>query len=246
LLTNALVSRRLAQSLGRQRLTGMKDHIIVVGLGAVGSKVALDLHDAGYEVAVIDDGNGERFFPQMKAVGVPVLVGDATLPETQADAGVSRAAGVAVLTSNDLVNIETGLAVRDVTGDKPIPIVLRVFGRSLARVVGEVLSAGVTRSIAELAAPWFVGAALGLEVIGTFYVGSTPFMAARIWVRGGGGLDGMSMQDLGTSTRVVAIQRAGDPSRLEHPVRRDTVFRAGDSAFLVGQYEDLVDLLRRA
>ncbi len=246
LLTNALVSRRLAQSLGRQRLTGMKDHIVVVGLGAVGSKVALDLHDAGYEVAVIDDGNGERFFPQMKAAGVPVLVGDATLPETQADAGVSRAAGVAVLTSNDLVNIETGLAVRDVRGDEPIPIVLRVFGRSLARVVGEVLSAGATRSIAELAAPWFVGAALGLEVIGTFYVGSTPFMAARISVRHGGGLDGMSMQDLGTSTRVVAIQRSKDSGRLEHPVRRDTVFHAGDSAFLVGQYEDLVDLLRRA
>jgi Trk K+ transport system NAD-binding subunit len=244
LLTNALVSRRLAQSLGKQRLTGMKDHIIVVGLGSVGSEVALDLHEAGYEVAVIDDGKGQRFVPQMKAAGIPVLIGDATLPETQADAGVGRAAGVAVLTSNDLVNIETGLAVRDVVGDQSIPIVLRVFGRGLARVVGDVLSAGVTRSIAELAAPWFVGAALGLDVIGTFYVGAAPFMAARIMVHAGGGLDGLRMQDLGTSTRVVAISRAG--GALEHPVRRDTHFAAGDSAYLVGQYDDLVDLLRRA
>jgi len=54
------------------------------------------------------------------------------------------------------------------------------------------------------------------------------------------------MQDLGTSTRVVAIQRGSDATRVEYPVRRDTVFNAGDSAFLVGQYEDLVDLLRRA
>ncbi len=243
LLTNALVSRRLAQSLGRQRLTGMKDHIVVVGLGGVGSKVALDLHDAGYEVAVIDDGGGERFFPQMKAAGVPVLVGDATLSKTQADAGVHRAAGVAVLTSNDLVNIEAGLAVRDAAGEDPIPIVLRIFGRGLARVVGDVLAAGVTRSIAELAAPWFVGAAVGLDVIGTFYVGSTPFMATRLEVRPGSALDGVLMQDLGSSTRVVAIQRSGRP--LEHPVRRDTRMHAGDVAYLVGQYDDLVDLFRR-
>ncbi len=246
LLTNALVSRRLAQSLGRQRLTGLRGHIVVVGLGSVGSKVALDLHEAGYEVAVVDDGNGERFFPQLKTLGIPVLVGDATLHETQADAGVERAAGVVALTSNDLVNIETGVVARDAVGDRSVPIVLRVFGRSLARVVGEVLAAGVTRSIAELAAPWFVGAALGLEVIGTFYVGSTPFMAARIVVRPGGGLDGVTMKGLGTSTRVVAIERGAEPGHLEHPVRRDTCFRAGDAAYLVGQYEDLVDLLRRA
>ena len=142
LLTNALVSRRLAQSLGRQRVTGMADHIVVIGLGSVGSKVAMDLHEAGYEVAVIDGGDGQRFVPKMRAAGIPVLIGDATLPETQAAAGVHRAAGIAVLTSDDLVNIETGLAVRGVVGDRPVPIALRVFSRNLARVIGAGLDAG--------------------------------------------------------------------------------------------------------
>ena len=168
LLTNALVSRRLAQSLGRQRLTGMKDHIVVIGLGSVGSKVAIDLHTAGYEVAVIDGGDGQRFIPQMREAGIPVLIGDATLPEAQFAAGVHRAAGVAVLTSDDLVNIETGLAVRGVVGDRPVPIALRVFSRSLARLIGAELDAGIARSIAELASPWFVGAALGMDVLGNF------------------------------------------------------------------------------
>jgi Trk K+ transport system NAD-binding subunit len=113
LLTNALVSRRLAQSLGRQRLTGMQDHIVVIGLGAVGSKVAMDLHEGGYDVAIIDSGEGQRFIPQMRAFGMPVLIGDATLRETQVDAGVDRAAGIIITTSDDLINIETGLAVRD-------------------------------------------------------------------------------------------------------------------------------------
>ncbi|MBK9738817.1 MAG: NAD-binding protein [Actinobacteria bacterium] len=246
LLTNALVSRRLAQSLGRQRLTGMKDHIVVIGLGAVGSKVAIDLHDAGYDVAIIDGGDGQRFIPQMRAARIPVLIGEATLPETQAAAGVHRAAGVAVLTSDDLVNIETGLAVRSVVGDRPVPIALRVFSRNLARVIGAGLDAGIARSIAELASPWFVGAALGLDVLGTFYVGSVPFMAARLTVHEGGGLDGITLQDLGARARVVAIERSAGPGGLEYPPRRDTRLLAGDSAFLVGQYGDLLDLLQRA
>ncbi len=245
LLTNALVSRRLAQSLGRQRVTGMEGHIVVIGLGAVGSKVAMDLHDAGYEVAVIDSGEGQRFVPQMRAAGIPVLIGDATLPETQAAAGIYRAAGVAVLTSDDLVNIETGLAVRGVVGDRPVPIALRVFSKNLARVIGTGLDAGIARSIAELASPWFVGAALGVDVLGTFYVGSTLFIAVRLPVPKGGGLDGVAIRDLRTTTSIVAVQPAGADD-LHFPPRPDTVLHAGDSAYLIGQYEDLLDLLQRA
>jgi Trk K+ transport system NAD-binding subunit len=245
LLTNALVSRRLAQSLGRQRVTGMEGHIVVIGLGAVGSRVATDLRDAGYEVAIIDGGEGQRFVPQMRAAGIPVLIGDATLPETQAAAGIHRAAGVAVLTSDDLVNIETGLAVRGVVGDRPVPIALRVFSKNLARVIGTGLDAGIARSIAELASPWFVGAALGLDVLGTFYVGPALFVAVRLPVRAGGGLEGARIADLGTATGIVALQSQEAPA-LEFPPRPDTVLRAGDSVYLIGQYEDLIDLLQRA
>lgn len=245
LLTDALVSRSLAQSLGRQRVTGMDGHVVVIGLGAVGSRVATELHEAGYEVAVIDGGEGQRLIPQMRAAGIPVLIGDATLPETLAGAGVTRAAGVAVLTSDDLVNIDTGLAVRDALGNRDIPIVLRLFGHNLAREVGSYLDAGIPRSIADLAAPWFVGAALGLEVLGTFYVGAAPFMAAGLTVRPGGGLDGIDLAGLGDRMRVVAIQRA-ETLELVYPPRRTTVLHGGDRAYLVGHHEVLFDVLQRA
>lgn len=245
LLTNALVSRSLAQSLGRQRVIGMDGHIVVIGLGAVGSRVANELSAAGYEVAIIDSGEGQRFVPQMRAAGIPVLIGDATLRETLVDAGVQRAAGIAVLTSDDLVNIDTGLAVRDVVGDDHVPIVLRLFGHNLAREVGAYLDAGVPRSIADLSAPWFVGAALGLEVLGTFYVGAAPFMAAGLTVRPGGHLDGLDLAGLGDRMRVVAIQRSGSGD-LVYPPRRDTVLHGGDRAYLVGHHEVLFDVLQRA
>lgn len=241
-LTNALVSRRLAQSIGRQRVTGMRDHIVVVGLGAVGTHVALDLQAAGYDVAVIDSGTGQRFISQMRAANIPVLIGDPTLPETQREASVHKAAGVAVLSNDDMLNIETGLAVRAVVGDKDIPIAMRVFGRNLARVIDSNLDIGATRSVAELAAPWFVGAACGLEVLGTFYVENRPFMAARIQITASDGLDGRAIGELSESTRFVAVDRID--GSYEHPLQRDAVFHAGDAVYVVGQFEELLDLIR--
>ena len=246
LLTNALVTRRLEQSLGRQRLTGMKGHIVVVGLGRVGAKVAMELHQSGYEVAVIDGGDGQRFVPQMRELRVPVLIGDATLAETLAAAGVERAAGVAVLTSDDLLNIETGLAVRGTVGDRPVPIALRVFSRNLARLIGSELDAGIPRSIAELASPWFVGAALGIDILGTFYVGPSLFIAARLAIQPGSELDGVAVSELGARARVVALERPEAGGALEHPPSTAAVVRGGDAAYVIGQYDDLLGLFQRA
>ena len=50
LLTNALVSRRLAQSLGHGRIPGMSGHVVLVGLGSVGMRVLEGLLGAGAEV----------------------------------------------------------------------------------------------------------------------------------------------------------------------------------------------------
>ena len=59
----------------------------------------------------------------------------------------------------------------------------------------------------------------------------------------GSDLDGMRMADLSTQTRVIAITRPGTPARL-HP-RRDTKLSAGDTAYLVGPYRELLDTLRK-
>jgi len=141
-----------------------------------------------------------------------------------------------------MLNIETGLAVRTVVGERAVPVALRVFGRNLARVIDGNLGIGATRSVAELAAPWFVGAACGAEVVGTFYVENTPFVAARIMVQRGDGLHGRTIGELSDATRFVAVDRAD--GSFEHPLQRDTEFHIGDAAYVVGRFEELLDLLR--
>ena len=74
------------------------------------------------------------------------------------------------------------------------------------------------------AAPWFVGAALGLDVLSTFYAGDEPLLVARLTVTPGGGLHGLRMDELAARTRVLALRRAADRAVLEHPPRRSTRF----------------------
>jgi Trk K+ transport system NAD-binding subunit len=257
LLTNLLVSRRIEESLGRGRVIGRFGHVVVIGLGSVGVRVVHQLLAAGGEVVVVDSDESNRYLGAMRAAGVPVVIADATLPDTLHMVNLAEAAAVAVLTSDDLVNLETALAVRDQLGlergpasspRRPrlddVPVVLRLFDEQLAQTIGRSFSIGLVRSTAALAAPWFVGAALGLDVLGTFYVDRTPMLVGRLTVAPGGGLDDLAMGDLSARTRVVAISRAAQGGRLEHPPRRGTRFRAGDQAYLVGPYEELLQVLR--
>jgi Trk K+ transport system NAD-binding subunit len=246
LLTNALVSRRIAQSLGRERIPGMRGHVVLVGLGAVGMQVLEGLLAKGQEVVVIERMEGNPYLSEARALEVPLVIGDATLARTLDSVNLSSAAAVAILTSDDLTNIETGLAVRDRLGERwtDVPVVLRVFDRQLGHRLEQSFGFRHVWSTSAIAAPWFVGAALGLEVLFTFYVGNHPFLLARLRVSAGGGLDGLAMLDLPGRIRVAAIRRASSSVELEHPPRRDTRLAPDDDAYLVGPYAELLEVLR--
>jgi Trk K+ transport system NAD-binding subunit len=247
LVTNMLVSRRIEESLGQQKITVLRDHVLVIGLGTVGLRVARQLHDAGRHVVVIEKDERNRHLSQLRALGIPVKIADATLPEVLASARLATASAVAVLTSDDLANLETGLAVRDQLGARwpATPVVLRIFDSQLAHSVKQTFGFRYVRSTAALAAPWFVGAALGLDVLSTFYAGDELLLIGRLTVTPGGGLEGLRMDELTGRTRVLALRRAADRSVLEHPPRRTTRFGQADEAYLIGPYDELLTVLRR-
>jgi Trk K+ transport system NAD-binding subunit len=250
LLTNALVSRRIAQSLGQAEIVGMRGHIVMVGLGAVGMQVLEGLLARDRRVVVVERDESNRYLNQVRQLGVPLVLGDATLGETLDSVNLSRASSVAIVTSNDLANIETGLAVRDRLGDRweEVPVVIRVADRELGHHLETSFDFRHVWSTSAISAPWFAGAALGMEVLFSFYVGSHPFLLARLRVGEGGGLDGVVMSELGANVRVIAIGRdtvIGSTRTLEHPPRRGTKLAAGDDAYLAGPYEELLRVLRR-
>jgi Trk K+ transport system NAD-binding subunit len=247
LFTNILVSRRIEQSLGRRRVPGMVDHIVVIGLGSVGIRVVEGLLAAGKKVVVVEQDDNNRYLARARALGVPVVIADATQHQTHTAVNLADASAVAILTSADLTNIETGLSVRESLQDRwdQVPVVLRVFDRNLARMMERNFGFQHVRSTSALAAPWFVGASLGLDILETFYVDQQPFVVGQLRIAPGGGLRGLAMQDLSARTRVIALKRLSDPEVLEHPPRRGTRFEDGDEAFLLGPYEELLQILRR-
>jgi len=247
LLTNAIVGRRIEESLGRQRITGLTGHVLVIGLGAVGMGVVQQLVAAGSDIVVVEKDEHNRHLGQLRDMGIHVVIADATLPSTLESVRLASASAVAVMTSDDLANVETGLAVRDQLGPRwgTTPVVLRIFDPQLARSVKHSFGFHYVRSTAALAAPWFVGDALGLDVLNTFYAGDEPLLLARLTITPDGGLHGLAMNDLAARTRVLAIRRAADRAILEHPPRRSTRFQPDDEAYLIGPYEELLTVLRR-
>lgn len=248
-LADFLISRRLDHSLGRRKARRMSGHVIVVGLGAFGLQVASRLLEAGRQVVVIERDGNNRFLGEAATLGLPVIFGDATSAETLETARLRSCAAIAILTSDDMVNIETGIAVRDRLDDRwaagTLPVVIRVFDRSLSRTVADRFGFEDIHSTEELTAPWFVAAALGLDVLGAFSVGPQAFTVGRLTVLSGGALEGVAMAELSASTRVIALHRRAT-GVLEHPPRRGTQFAAGDLAYIVGPNDELVEVLRRA
>jgi Trk K+ transport system NAD-binding subunit len=242
-IADVLLSRRLSYSSGRRVVRHLRNHVVVVGLGSFGVRVVNDLVAAGYDVAVVERSDNNRFLSTARRLHVPVIFGDATLRETLESARVTEARAVAVLTQDDVINIETGIVLHKMLGERRPPIVLRVYDRTLGAAAAQRFDFENVRSTVDLAIPYFIGAALGLQVFGTFSVGQRSFMVGGVYVRLGSELDGMRMADLSTQTRVVAITRPGRPDRL-HP-RRDTQLSAGDTAYLVGPYRELLDTLRK-
>lgn len=251
-IADLLLSRRFAHSAGRRRATHLRNHIVVVGLGSFGVRVVTDLTNAGYDVAVIEVDENNRYLSTAADLDVPVIFGDATLRQTLESARVDQARAVAVLTQDDMVNIEIGIMLREMLGPgvmpevnrwEDVPLVLRVYDRVLGAAVAQRFGFENVRSAVELAAPWFLGAAMGLEVLGTFSVGQRYFMVGGMHVAAGSELDGLRMFELSTQTRVIAITRQDAPVQLRP--RRDARLRGGDTVYLVGPYRELLATLRK-
>jgi Trk K+ transport system NAD-binding subunit len=244
-----LISRRLNLSIGRRRARGMSGHVIVVGLGAFGLQVAARLQSVGKQVVVIERDERNRFLSEAATLDLPIIFGDATSAVTLESARLHDAAAIAILTSNDMVNIETGIAVRDMLGDEwtagSLPVVMRVFDQSLSQTISARFGFQNIQSIEEITAPWFVAAALGLEVLGAFSVAQQPFTIGRLTIAWESALVGVEMQGLSASTRVIALHRRATGA-LEHPPRRGTRFAEGDMAYIVGPNDELIEVLRTA
>ena len=141
------------------RARRLRDHVVVCGLGAVGTAVARDLHDRGIEVAVIDPDADDELHRETNP-RCPVIVGDATRPVILHRAGIERARALVACTDNDALNLEIGLTAQSVAEtvrrDRQLRLVLRCFDADLARRIHAVSDCYTLLSEATIAAEVFL------------------------------------------------------------------------------------------
>ena len=201
LVTDAMVSTRIAHALGGlpRRLRG---HAIVCGLGTVGYRIGSELLAEGIDVCGVDSAT-TRASPRARAAGIAAAAGDAAQIATLRSLGVQEAAYLFCVTDDDVANLEAALVAR--AANPSLRIVLRLFDPDLAERVERVAGLGVSRSVADLAAPAFAAAALGRDVTDAIRTRQGLLLVARV-----GALDttvGEIERD--GALRVLSRERAG-------------------------------------
>ncbi|MGH3490705.1 MAG: NAD-binding protein [Actinopolymorphaceae bacterium] len=179
-IVDAFVGASLARSLGvlRGRPRG---HVVVCGLGTVGTRVAEMLHDRGFNVVAVEVDPAKPGVRAARALRIPVLLGDVSQDAVLYEARLHRCRALLAVTNDDVANLQAGLYAH--ARNPEARIVLRLFDHDFAGRVQQRMHLGTTRSVSILAAPTFVDALLQRRIDATVPAGRRVLVVTEVTVR---------------------------------------------------------------
>ncbi len=244
LVTAAIVGARLTSS-GRGPSRPLSDHVIVAGLGSVGTRIVGQLHDLGVGVVCVDKSEHAAGLAMARRLGLKVVIGETHREETLRAAGIDTCQAVVSVTNSDIVNLETALHARGLA-ESP-RVIVRLLDDDLARRVQETISNTISRSVSYLAAPVFAAAMLDHQVLRTIAVGRHVLMIADVPVSAGAELVGWAVGHIHdrATARVIALRTRG-AQWVDWAPRQDYRLEAQDRIFVLATRAGLSAVLRRA
>ncbi|MFV2119043.1 NAD-binding protein [Streptomyces sp. Act-28] len=212
-LLEALGTFRTATSL-RRPPRGLSGHVVLLGLGKVGTRVLTRLRELDIPVVCVEADPDARGVATARRLRVPVVLGDVTEEGVLEAARIHRARSLLALTSLDITNLEAVLYARSVRPD--LRAVLRLYDDDIATAVYRTLRTAHpgaltrSRSVSHLAAPAFAGAMMGRQVLGAIPVERRVLLFAAVVVAGHPELEGRTVAEAFRpgAWRVIAL----DPS----------------------------------
>jgi Trk K+ transport system NAD-binding subunit len=157
-LVERLIGRRLTGLLGR-RAVPRSDHVVVVGLGQVGLRLALLLRRCGISVIAVDDHEDGENVGHAKQLGLPVVIGRGADPSLLKRLSLEHALALAAVTADDLDNIAVTLAARALAPD--LRLVLRAGSSATSGETRSLERLGHVRDVHRIGAVYLAGLALG-------------------------------------------------------------------------------------
>jgi Trk K+ transport system NAD-binding subunit len=215
-LVDALVRARLQRESGGL-LEPVKDHMIVVGLGDVGTRVLRALYDQDLDIVAIEKDPDARGVQVARELGVPLIIGDASRTATLVAACVANSRALVIASTDDVTNLETALKGR---AEKPdLRVVLRLFDGEFADRVRNAFHMDISRSVSYLAAPAFAAAMLGRYVLATIPVRRRALLIAELPIGENSSLEGepAGAVNVDHESRLLAIRTADGSQVLWRP-----------------------------
>jgi len=199
-IADDLVRSRLLELTGRRGYR-MKDHVIICGFGRLGPRILDNLLLLGDSVLVVH--NDETPSERLRARNIPLVVGDATLPETLTRASVATCKSVVCGTDNDLVNLETALTARELNPD--VRLVLRIYDQNLGHKIEKGFGIPVVLSTSAISAPTFAQAAHGDDIIDSTLIGERLILTATLHITAESTLCGLCLSNIYARVPCAAI-----------------------------------------
>ncbi|MDX6328942.1 MAG: hypothetical protein QOI83_1325 [Streptomycetaceae bacterium] len=209
ILVDILASGRRGQP--KDPGSGTSDHIVVFGLGNIGTRVATLIHELGVPVVGVERNPESRGIAAARALNIPVVVGDGPMDDLLRRARIQRSRALVAVTMDDAANLEAALEARAIRSG--VRIVIRLFDDDFAHHVYATLGNVASRSVSYLSAPAFAAALMSREVLGTLSVFRHVLLIAELTATEGSNLLGMNqhdVEDLG-GFRVIAVRLARQP-----------------------------------
>lgn len=243
---HAIVQSELVATFGERRqsrkMSKLRNHFIVCGAGRVGSHLVRSLVN-GNETFIVIERDPQRV-ADLTALGVTVLVRDATLEETLREAGVEVARGLAACLPNDADNVYVVLTARDLNSN------LHIVARAAEeQAEAKLIRAGANRVVA----PTIIGGhrmAMALtkpavaDFIGSITANKLELAFEELKVDPAARLVGQKLSETNIRSEldivIVSIQRA-DGQILFNP-SGDAVIGSGDILIAIGHAESLTKL----
>jgi Trk K+ transport system NAD-binding subunit len=186
-----------------------RDHVVLCGLGHLGSRILDQLVAAGVPVVAMEKDPQARFLPEAKATGAPILICDMKAEQSLREAGVPHARCIIIGSDDDFANLEVALDARRL--NPRIKILMRLFDQQIADKIRDAFSIDQAFSPVALAAPLVAAMSHEGSVLASFPVGGVAHLTHEVGVADGSALVGLGAGEVETKyeVRVLAHLRGG-------------------------------------
>jgi len=184
-------------------------HVVLVGMGHLGFRVANHLHSMGQDVVVIDVDPKADLVQSVKDLGIPVIADDSTREAALKAAVVDKARAIILCTQQDGLNLQIAMKAR--TYNPNIKVVIRIFDDDFANALREQFGF-IAFSTSATASPVFAAAAAGVDMTRPITVEGQALCLASIRVTSQSIVNGLSVEDIERDfdVSVVLLRRKGD------------------------------------